>query len=143
MVAPLVVEDPDIAPMDVGVTVVSITQPVLDLYSKLLVVVLNITNPVAGETIASRWVVVIRGGKNPLAVELTSNSAEACAVLPSALIPTDCAVVANVVKIANKIISFFMRVDFVLIVIVLKSIVLVFCFNRVVCFKKTKGKINP
>jgi hypothetical protein len=108
MVAPLVVGDPDIAPMDVGVAVISITQPVLDLYSKLLVVVLNITNPVAAETIASLSVVVIRGGKNPFVVELTSNSAEACAVLPSVLIPTDCAVAANVVKIASKINSFFM-----------------------------------
>ena len=45
-------------------------------------------------------------------VELTSSMAEAFAALPSALIPTDCAVVANVVKIASKIISFFIRFGF-------------------------------
>jgi hypothetical protein len=47
-------------------------------------------------------------------VDFKSNIAEAFAALPSALIPTDCAIVANVVKIASKIIIFFMRVGFVL-----------------------------
>jgi hypothetical protein len=74
--------------------------------------VLNSTKPVAGDAMAFRSEVVIRGGKSPLVVELTSSIAEALAVLPSALIPTDCAVVANVVKIANKINSFFMMVWF-------------------------------
>ena len=59
-----------------GVVVVSDTQPVLDLYSKLFVVVLKITNPDAGVVIESRWDVVIRGGKNPFEVELTSNCAD-------------------------------------------------------------------
>ena len=94
--------------------VVSEVHPVLDLTSKPFVVVLNSTNPVAGDAIRSRSVVVIRGGKSPLVVELTSNMAEAFAALPSVLIPTDCAVVANVVKIASKISIFFMRVGFVL-----------------------------
>jgi hypothetical protein len=39
--------------------------------------------------------------------------AEAFAALPSALIPTDCAIVATVVKIANKINSFFIMVCFI------------------------------
>jgi hypothetical protein len=60
----------------VGAAVVSDTQPVLDLYSKLFVVVLNNTNPVAGLFIESRWLVVIRGGKKPLFVDKTSNCAE-------------------------------------------------------------------
>ena len=47
-------------------------------------------------------------------VELTSNIAEAFAELPSALIPTDCAVATMEVKIASKISIFFMRVGFVL-----------------------------
>jgi hypothetical protein len=59
-----------------GAAVVSDTQPVLDLYSKLFVVVLNNTNPVAGLFIESRWLVVIRGGKKPLFVDKTSNCAE-------------------------------------------------------------------
>jgi hypothetical protein len=88
MVAPLVVEDPDIAPMDVGVTVVSITQPVLDLYSKLFVVILNITNPEAGLLIASRSVVVIRGGKKPFVVEVTSNCAEGAILAVATPMPT-------------------------------------------------------
>jgi hypothetical protein len=40
-------------------------------------------------------------------VEDTSSKAEAFAALPSVLIATDCAIVTNVVKIANKINSFF------------------------------------
>jgi hypothetical protein len=87
------------------------TQPVAELYSRLLVVVLNITKPTAAVGVkTSRWVVVILGGKNPLVVELTSKMAEELAVLPSVLIPTDCAEVANVVKIASKIKIFFMIV---------------------------------
>jgi hypothetical protein len=89
-------------------------QPVLDLISKPLVVVLNSTKPVAGDAIRSRSVVVILGGKNPLVVELTSSIAVVFAVLPSVLIPTDCAVAAMEVKIASKINSFFIRFGFVL-----------------------------
>jgi hypothetical protein len=95
--------------------VLSKIQPVLDLISKPLLVVLNSTKPVAGDAIRSRSVVVILGGKNPLVVELISNIAEAFAVLPSALIPTDCAVAANAVKIASKINSFFKRFGFIII----------------------------
>ena len=62
---------------------------------------------------ALRWDDVILGNKNPFVVELTSSIAEEFAALPSVLIPTDCAVVANVVKIANKINSFFIKVCFV------------------------------
>jgi hypothetical protein len=87
---------------------------VLDLISKPLVVVLKITKPVAADAMASLCVVVILGGKNPLVVELTSSIAEALAVLPSALIRTDCAVAATVVKIVSKINSFFIMVCFIL-----------------------------
>jgi hypothetical protein len=108
----LTATSPDTANPDaVIVPVVSEVHPVLDLNSKPLVVVLKMTKPVAGVPMAFRSVVVILGGKNPFVVELTSSIAEASAVLPSALIPTDCAIVANVVKIASKISSFFMRFD--------------------------------
>jgi hypothetical protein len=91
------------------------TQPVVELYSRLLVVVLKITKPTAAVGVkTSRWVVVIRGGKNPFVVDFTSNIAEVSAVLPSVLIPTDCAETTMVVKIASKIISFFMMVCLVL-----------------------------
>jgi hypothetical protein len=89
------------------------TQPGEVLYSRLLEVVLKITKPSAAVGVkTSRWVVVILGGKNPFVVELTSSIAEGSAVLPSALIPTDCAIEANVVKIANKTSSFFKVVGF-------------------------------
>jgi hypothetical protein len=85
------------------------TQPDAVLHSRVLVVVLNITKPKAAVGAStSRWVVVIRGGKNPFEVELTSKIADASGVLPSVLIPTDCAVAAMEVKIANKTSSFFM-----------------------------------
>ena len=71
------------------------------------------TNPAAGDEIALLCAKVILGGKNPLVVDFKSNIAEAFAVLPSALIPTDCAVEANVVKIASKISIFFMMVCFI------------------------------
>jgi hypothetical protein len=92
------------------------TQPDEVLYSRLLVVVLKTTKPTAAVGVkTSRWVVVILGGKNPLLVELTSKIAEELAVLPSALIPTDCAVEANVVKITNKTSNFFKVIIFILI----------------------------
>jgi hypothetical protein len=61
---------------------------VLDLYSKLFVVVLNITRPAAGLLIASRSVVVIRGGKNPLVVEVTSNCDDGFMLAVDTPIPT-------------------------------------------------------
>jgi hypothetical protein len=67
------------AALSVGTT--SLTQAEEVLISKPLVVVLKITNPVAGLAIASRSVVVIRGGKNPWVVELTSSLAEAAGLL--------------------------------------------------------------
>jgi hypothetical protein len=79
-----------------GAAVVSDTQPVLDLYSKLFVVILNNTNPVAGLFIESRWVVVIRGGKKPLFVDKTSNCAEGFTFAMDTPMPT-CACVTNVV----------------------------------------------
>ena len=72
----------------VGVAAESNTQPVLDLYSKLFVVVLNITNPDAGETIAFRWVVVMRGGKNPFVVDVTSNCADGFILAVDTPMPT-------------------------------------------------------
>jgi hypothetical protein len=84
------------------------TQPVAVLYSRVLVVVLKITKPSAAVGVkTSRWVVVILGGKNPLVVELTSKIAEELAILPSVLIPTDCAVAKMEVKIDSKTSSFF------------------------------------
>ena len=85
-----------------GVVVLRDTHSVLDLYSKLFVVVLNITNPVAGVLIASRSVVVIRGGKNPFVVEVTSNCAEGCMLAVETPIPTWALVV---VVMANAMIS--------------------------------------
>ena len=52
----------------------------------------QISNPVAGLTIASRSSMVIRGGKNPFVVDFKSKTAEATAVVPSLFIATDCAV---------------------------------------------------
>jgi hypothetical protein len=63
------------------------TQAELFLISKLLVVVLKITKPVAGLLIRSLSLVVILGGKKPLLVLLTSNCADAAGVVP---IPTLC-----------------------------------------------------
>ena len=74
----------------------------LDLYSKLFVVVLKITNPDAGVVIESRWDVVIRGGKNPFVVEVTSNCADGFMSAVDTPIPT-CALV--VVVMANAMIS--------------------------------------
>ena len=45
-------------------------------------------SPATGFWMAFRWMVVMRGGKNPLAVDLTSSIAEASGRLLSALIPT-------------------------------------------------------
>ena len=45
------------------------------------------TSPVAGEAIASRWAVVIRGGKKPLVVEATSSTAEAAGTPPMPTLP--------------------------------------------------------
>ncbi|MBL0357718.1 MAG: hypothetical protein IPP72_12915 [Chitinophagaceae bacterium] len=53
--------------------------------------------PTAGELIRSRWAVVIRGGNNPLLVELTSSTADALGVL----VPTPtCAFAATVINSA-------------------------------------------
>ena len=109
----LTATSPDTAKADaVIVPLVSEVHPVLDLNSKPLVVVLKITKPVVGVPIAFRSVVVILGGKNPFVVELTSSIAEASAEPPLLLIATPCAIAATVVKMASKINSFFMRVDF-------------------------------
>ena len=64
-------------------------------------------SPVAGETIASRCAVVIRGGKKPLVIELASNTAEASGV--AVPIPT-CAYkhICSKTKMGNKKIGFFM-----------------------------------
>jgi hypothetical protein len=56
-------------------------QAELFLTSKLLVVVLKIIKPAAGLTMASRCVVVIRGGNSPFVVLLTSNCADAAGVV--------------------------------------------------------------
>ena len=59
------------------------------LISNLLVVRLKTTNPVAGNTIASRCAVVKRGGKKPLVVLFTSNLADASGfvVVPIPILP--------------------------------------------------------
>ncbi len=58
--------------------------------SKHRVVVLNINKLLAGEAMASRSAVVIRGRSKPLLVELTSNIDEASGALPVPFIPTPC-----------------------------------------------------
>jgi hypothetical protein len=85
------------------------TQAALFRISKLLVVVLKMTKPVAGVVMAFLSVVVILGGNNPFEVLLKSNRADAAGeVVP---IPTFCAilviVMAKKTKIAN---AFFMIV---------------------------------
>jgi hypothetical protein len=57
------------------------THPELFLVSRLFVVVLNITKPVAGVTIKLRSAVVILGGKKPLLVLFRSNTADAAGVV--------------------------------------------------------------
>jgi hypothetical protein len=70
-------------------------QAELFLISKLLVVVLKMIRPVAGLAMASRSVVVKRGGNNPLVVLLTSSCAEAAGLFVP--IPT-CACISTVVS---------------------------------------------
>jgi hypothetical protein len=59
-----------------------------ELYWYAVSVVLNITSPVAGSTIASLLVLVILGKSKPLVVLLTSRMALVSAVAPVALIDT-------------------------------------------------------
>jgi hypothetical protein len=83
------------------------TQTALFRISKLLVVVLKMTKPVAGVVMAFLSVVVILGGYNLFEVLLKSNRADAAGV--AVPIPTFCAMLAVVMakktKIAN---AFFM-----------------------------------
>lgn len=75
------------------------------------------TNPSAGEEIASRWAVVILGGRKPLFVDFTSSMAELSGGLLSELIPT-CAMAPDPVKSNNAITietvykNVFMSADF-------------------------------
>jgi hypothetical protein len=73
-----------------------------------LSVISNINKPVLGLAILPRWVLVIRGGKKPLEVLLTSSIAEVAGAVPVALIPiwakVPCAKSANAIN-SN---SFFM-----------------------------------
>jgi hypothetical protein len=57
--------------------------------SRQLIVVLKITNPIAGDDIPFRSEVVILGGKNPFEVEDKSSTAELSG--DKVLIPTLCA----------------------------------------------------
>jgi hypothetical protein len=85
------------------------THPELFLVSRLFVVVLNITKPVAGVTIKLRSAVVILGGKKPLVVLLTSSCADAAGVVVP--IPTLCAMLAIVMaKKTNMANALFMIV---------------------------------
>lgn len=65
-----------------------VTEEIVVLISSLLVVVLKMTNPSAGNDMASLCTVVILGGKNPLLVLMTSNCAlEATVVTGEPVVP--------------------------------------------------------
>jgi hypothetical protein len=82
-------------------------QAALFLISKLLVVILKMIKPVAGEDIASRWTVVILGGNNPLVVLLISSCAEAAGIFVP--IPT-CACISKVVSKKRQVEKIDLRV---------------------------------
>jgi hypothetical protein len=82
-------------------------QAELFLISKLLVVILKMIKPVAGEDIASRWTVVILGGNNPLVVLLISSCAEAAGLFVP--IPT-CACISKVVSKKRQVEKIDLRV---------------------------------
>jgi hypothetical protein len=82
-------------------------QAALFLISKLLVVILKMIKPVAGEDIASRWTVVILGGNNPLVVLLISSCAEAAGLFVP--IPT-CACISKVVSKKRQVEKIDLRV---------------------------------
>jgi hypothetical protein len=68
------------------------------------------TNPVAGDVIASRWVVVILGGKKPCVVEFASNTAEllAAEVAPTTNFP----LIIVFVKVPTLVKLEFVTVEF-------------------------------
>jgi hypothetical protein len=88
-----------------GVAVVRDIQSVLDLYSKLFVVVLKIINPVAGLFTESLWVIVNLGGKKPFVVELTSNCAEGFTLAVDTPIPTWAFILALAKTINNNVVK--------------------------------------
>jgi hypothetical protein len=80
-------------------------------YWRPFVLVLNITKPAAGVGIRSLCALVIRGGKSPLVVLLTSNCAEATGV--EVPIPTFCDLaILRQNKNEKIIIPFFIIVSF-------------------------------
>jgi hypothetical protein len=74
--------------------------------------VLKITRPVAGETIASRWAVVTLGGKMPLEVDLISSMADGSGWVPSELMPTWAYITKEQAMQQTSAVSFFMIANY-------------------------------
>ena len=79
---------------------------------KALTVVLYTMSPLDGTTTEFIWLVVIRGGKNPLVVDLTSSMAELSGLLLSLLIPTWACITNEQVMQQTSAVSFFMIANF-------------------------------